>query len=80
MARQRREPGPAERLRAAGEGPRAVHQLLARQGAMGASETAHALYGPEAPARRVTNQLHALRKRGLALEDRSTRRWEAVDV
>ena len=79
MARQRREPGPAERLRAAGQG-RAVHQLLARQGAMGASDIAHALYGPEAPARRVTNQLHALRRRGLALVDRSTRRWEAVDV
>lgn len=63
-----------------GPGPRAVHATLTDRGAMSATELARALYGPKAPARRVTNKLVALRRRQLAVKDRTTQRWQAVDV
>lgn len=79
-ARRRRPAEPRDLLARLAPGPQAAHAALIEGGAMTATELARALYGPSAPARRVTNQLVALRRRRLAVKDRATGRWEAVDV
>lgn len=80
VARRRRPAGPSDQLAKLAPGPRAVHVALREGGAMTATELARNLYGPGSRARRVTNQLVALRRRRLAVKDRATGRWEAVDV